>query len=64
MQQAGSRKASTKNSRERLMSKTETLAELLVIIEQQQELIRKLAERNAELENLLKFATELEYYTI
>ena len=42
------------------MSKVETLAELLVIIEQQQELIRRLAERNAELENLLKFATELD----
>ena len=44
------------------MSKTETLAELLVIIEQQQELIRRLAERNAELENLLQFATDLEHY--
>ena len=37
------------------MSKTEILAELLAIVEQQQELIRKLAERNEELENLLQF---------
>ena len=36
------------------MSKVETLAELLVIIEQQQELIRRLAERNAELENYVE----------